>query len=203
MLVCWVVGVLAGLPACARLHAYLHREAPPQPTEEEVAEDMAARFRSNLAEKIVSARVLVNAGPYEGLSAMPAAEFRRLRDILSRTEAVKPARGRNEVVYVSYPFFLTLILKDAQGNEYDLPMMERLWMRKSEADALPPDRARRSDEPCWCLPDADYDALYALPTVRQSRAWGRLYSHGTTLVVPNTSVTQTPPADAPPAESEI
>lgn len=186
-----MLGVCAGVPACTQVSEYVSQiqssaaSRKQEIKDEEQAEALAANFRRIIVEKMVSARILVNAHPYEGLFVMPAAEFARLRDILSRTEAVRPAHGENVVVYVSHPSFLTLELKDAQGLVYELPMMDHYWMRKSEADALLPDRARRSDEPCWCLPDADFAELQKLPTVRQARAWGRLYSPGTSLVMPN------------------
>lgn len=190
------------MPACTSVSDYFNPTQKQERLEEEQAEQVVNTFRQKMMQ-MVSARILVNAHPYEGNFIMPAAEFAILRDILSRTETVPMAHGENVVVYVSYPSFQTLVLKDAEGRIYDLPMLDQLWMRKSQAQALLPTRPRCSNEPRWCLPDEDYAALQTLPTVRQARAWGRLYSPGkTALIMPNgapspAAAEQVSPAAAP------
>lgn len=149
-------------------------------------------------EDMKSARILVNAHPYEQLFYLTPKECEQLRNIISHSEAVPPAKGKPQVIFVSYPSFETLVLLDNQGREYDLPMLARLWMKKSEADALAEDRMRRSDEPHWCLPDEDYAALQALPTLRQARLWAKLHSQGSALVIPNSP--EPPPQPAAPEE---
>lgn len=175
------------LTACSQVVDYYTQRRQQRMLEQEIqqADTLAASMRRLIAEKAVKAKILVNAHPYEGAFVMPAKEFAQLKDILSRMEPVIPAIGEPQVVFVSYPAFETLVFVDAEKGEYDLPVLERQWMKKSEAETLLPTRPRRSDEPRWCLPDADYDALMALPTVRQAQTWAKWHSRGTALVVPN------------------
>ena len=178
-----LTAALALAPACTQVSEYMQLMF--MDAEEDAAEDNLEFFRWVLKDRAVSAKIQVEAYPYMEEFRLSPDEFARMRDILLNSRTVPVALNRDVVVFVAYGSFETLILTDAQGQSYDLPVITRVWMKQSQADSLTPSRVKRSDEPRWYLPDADYDAFFSLPTIRKATEWGQRHARGKNIALPN------------------
>ena len=112
---------------------------------------------------------------------MSAAEMAQLRDIVSR---LKPAPMRYLVPFTAAPrkrdmsdddgFQLDIRLSFADQSNYLSDIIHSI-IRLSELKTAP--RLKYGDRVCWVLPDADYDALMAMPSIRQALEWKDTYKN--------------------------
>ena len=100
--------------------------------------------------------------------SLPADEFTQLKQSLSRTRGVPPARTITSS-RITPAYVVGLCLRDAQGNCLASYSIRSLFMKQSTAEALSPDRVGNvMTEPSWYLPDADYEAFRNLPSLKKA-----------------------------------
>ncbi|MCH5285496.1 MAG: hypothetical protein J1E42_07835 [Akkermansiaceae bacterium] len=100
--------------------------------------------------------------------SLPADEFKQLKQSLSRTRSVPPARTITSS-RITPIYGVELCLRDAQGNCLASYSLRCLFMKQSTAEALSPDRVGdEMKEPSWYLPDADYEAFRNLPSLKKA-----------------------------------
>ena len=101
---------------------------------------------------------------------LPPEEWAVLKQALAHAEVAPPA-AQQYIVCIEYREWVYLTLVDAKGREiYEQWMKDPFhgdphWMSRSEAEALSPDRRSSSREAEYSLPDADYKAVMALPSL--------------------------------------
>ena len=91
-------------------------------------------------------------------------DLARLKEIMLRARVVPPAYDAELRMMTAYcTRYVYLELLDAKGKQlYDLSMNCR-WICESDLKKYPPERREWSYfDPVWYLPDADYEAMYAL-----------------------------------------
>ena len=101
---------------------------------------------------------------------LPPEEWAVLKQALAYAE-VAPSAAQRYHVWIEYREWVYLALVDAKGREIYKQWMkdpfhgDPRWMPRSEAETLSPDRRASSREAEYSLPDADYKAVMALPSL--------------------------------------
>lgn len=121
-----------------------------------------------------SAKVWVRKGLRNGVTkdfVLTPAEFSQLKEILQRTAPVPQAKQELLPMTISRAYNKRLVLFDASGRQVYSVAYSNKWMKESQMKELSADRTAGLFEADWFLPDADYDALFALPSVQAAESW--------------------------------
>lgn len=125
-------------------------------------------------EQASSAKIWVRKGLRHGVTkdfALTQEEFVRLKQILQRTGAVPQARQKLLPMSVSRSYNKRLVLFDASGRQLYSVAYGNKWMKESQMKTLSVDRTAGLFDADWYLPDADYDAFFALPSLQAAESW--------------------------------
>lgn len=153
--ICLVVLLLAG---CRTAGQAYHARV-------EQGEQLLAKFL-DAVQRAEGARLrVVQVDPVvkESSMAFSKKDVERLKAILLHTRRVPPP-------YQPEPLFMSvyctgytyLELLDAEGKRLDEVSLNFHWIRESDLKRYPPERQRHMFAPIWYLPDAEYEAFYAL-----------------------------------------
>ena len=143
----------------------------------EAAAARVQRSVDNMKESLSKAtsakvRVMMTGTVREEEFAVPSDEFAAMKDILARTAIVPPALDSEGEPQPQQRYFIELVFVGEDGTELSgIALTEAPWMKESEARKLKPTLTRDCRVPEWYLPDEDYDALKALPTIPAARVW--------------------------------
>lgn len=103
---------------------------------------------------------------------LPSEEFAQLKTILLHTGAVPQVEGGKALpVALSRSYKKKLLLTDASGKVIQTIHYTNKWMKETQMKQLSPERSAGLFEADWYLPDADYDALFSLPSLRAAESW--------------------------------
>ena len=125
-------------------------------------------------EQATSAKIWVRKGLRRGVTkdfVLTPEEFAQLKQILQRTGAVPQAKQELLPMTISLVYNKRLVLFDASGRQVYSLAYSNKWMKESQMQTLSSNRTAGLFEADWYLPDADYDALFALPSIQAAESW--------------------------------
>ena len=121
-----------------------------------------------------SAKVWVRKGLHNGVTkdfTLGPKEFEQLKKILQHTCPVPHAKQELLPMTISLAYNKRLVLFDATGRQLYSVAYSNKWMKESQMKQLSKDRTAGLFEADWYLPDADYDALFSLPSILSAENW--------------------------------
>lgn len=125
-------------------------------------------------EQAASAKIWVHKGLRNGVTkdfVLEPGEFAQLKQILQHTGAVPQAKRELLPMAISRAYNKRLVLFDASGRQLYSVAYSNKWMRESQMKELSTSRTAGLFEADWYLPDVDYDAFFALPSVQSAESW--------------------------------